>query len=139
MRTIGLLAVILGLATASTEYQTTGARNPPLIIHSMSGHDLFDFYCATCHGRDGKGNGPVAAALKTPPPDLTTMTVRSGGSFPRAHVEEYVTHGGAVAAHGTAEMPVWGPVFRGLDVSDTLATVRIGNVVTYIESLQKRP
>lgn len=132
-----MLLLAVGPALAALA-QTTGPRNPPLVIRSLAGRDLFEFYCAMCHGRDGKGNGPVVAALKVPPPDLTLIARRSGGSFPRQRVEEFVTNGGAVLApaHGTSDMPVWGPVFRGLDPSDTRVKVRIANVVEYIESIQ---
>lgn len=133
--------VILALGGAlSTLAQTTGPQNPPLVIRSLAGRDLFEFYCSACHGRDGKGNGPVADALKVPPPDLTLLARRNGGAFPRPRVESYVTNDGAARgpAHGTAEMPVWGPIFRGLDPSDTLVKVRIANVVTYLESIQAK-
>ena len=118
--------------------QTTGPRNPPLVIRSLAGRDLFAFYCATCHGRKGTGDGPVAAALKSPPSDLTQLARRNGGTFPRQRVEAFVTGDGDVEmpAHGSSDMPVWGPVFRGLDRSDALVKVRIANVVTYIESIQ---
>ena len=118
--------------------QTTGPRNPPLVIRSLAGRDLFAFYCATCHGRTGTGDGPVAAALKSPPPDLTLLARRNGGTFPRQRVEAFVTGDGDVltTAHGSADMPVWGPIFRGLDPSDALVKVRIGNIVTYVESIQ---
>ena len=109
-------------------------------IPSLAGRDLFEFYCATCHGRDGKGNGPVAAALKLPPPDLTRLAHDNGGAFPRQRVETFVNDEGRVLvpAHGTSDMPVWGPIFRGLDPSDTLAKVRIANVVDYIASMQAK-
>ena len=118
--------------------QTTGQKNPPLVISSMYGPDLFAFYCASCHGRDGKGSGPVVPALKTPPPDLTTITRRNSGTFPRARVESFVTGDGdrLTPAHGSKEMPVWGPIFRGLDPRDTTNKVRITNIVGYIESIQ---
>jgi mono/diheme cytochrome c family protein len=133
------MSMIVGAAIAALA-QTTGHQNPPLVIQSLAGRDLFDFYCATCHGRDARGNGPVAAALKAPPPDLTLLARRNGGPFPRARVEAFVTNDGGVLvpAHGTEDMPVWGPVFRGLDPSDTLVKVRIANVVAYIESLQRK-
>jgi mono/diheme cytochrome c family protein len=122
--------------------QTTGRQNPPLVISSMAGRDLFESYCASCHGRDGKGSGPVAPALKTSPPDLTTLTRRTGtgGTFPRARVESFVTGNGdrLTPAHGSQEMPVWGPIFRGLDPRDATNKVRISNIVSYIESLQSR-
>ena len=141
MRTYLASAVALFLAAGAALAavpQTTGPRNPPLVIRSLTGRDLFAFYCATCHGRKGTGDGPVAAALKSPPPDLTLLARRNGGTFPRQRVEAFVTNGGDVLtpAHGSSDMPVWGPVFRGLDPSDALVKVRIANVVTYMESIQ---
>ena len=131
----GVLAVCYGALA-----QTTGPRLPPLAIPSLAGRDLFEFYCATCHGRDGKGNGPVAAALKVPPRDLTRLARNNGGTFPRQQVETFINDEGRalVPAHGTPDMPVWGPIFRGLDSSDTLANVRIANVVDYIASMQAK-
>lgn len=113
---------------------------PPLVIGSTAGRDLFEFYCASCHGRDGRGGGPVAGALNVPPTDLTRLAQRHGGVFARRQVEAFVTGDGGLLtpAHGTSDMPVWGPIFHGLDPSDTLVTIRIANLVDYIESLQER-
>ena len=132
----GMFGVLLGVSALG---QTAARPNPPLVISSMYGRDLFEFYCASCHGRDGKGSGPVASALKNPPPDLTTIARRNGGTFPRARVESFVTGGDRlVSAHGSNEMPVWGPIFRGLDPSDTTNKVRIVNLVGHIESIQAK-
>jgi len=130
--------ILAGGAVLVAVPQTTGPRNPPLVIRSLAGRDLFAFYCATCHGNKGTGEGPVAAALKSPPPDLTLLARRNGGTFPRQRVEAFVTNDRDVPtpAHGNSDMPVWGPIFRGLDRSDALVKVRIANVVTYIESIQ---
>lgn len=119
----------------------TGPQTPPLVIPSMYGEDLFNFYCASCHGRDGKGGGPVVPALKVSPPDLTTLAARHGGTFPKAFVESFVTGNRAplVPAHGSEEMPVWGPIFRALDPNATANRVRIENIVGYIEAMQKAP
>jgi mono/diheme cytochrome c family protein len=134
--------MMLGAAWgAGSAGQTTGAKNPPLVISSMSGAiRLFDFYCASCHGRDGKGHGPTAPALKTPPPDLTTIARSLGGSVPTARVEALIADGGTLLtpAHGSKDMPVWGPIFRALDARDALATIRISNVVAYLESMQAK-
>jgi mono/diheme cytochrome c family protein len=121
--------------------QVTGPKTPSLIIPSMYGQDLFNFYCASCHGRDGKGRGPVVPALTMSPPDLTSLTARHGGTFPRAFVESFVTGNRAplVPAHGSKEMPVWGPIFLALDPNATANKVRIENIVGYIESIQKQP
>ncbi len=120
--------------------QTTGQRNPPLVIASMSGRDLFEFYCASCHGRDGKGGGPVVPSLKSLPPDLTTIARRNGGKFPRDRVESLVAgdREWSTTVHGSKEMPVWGPIFRGLDASDTMNKVRIANIVGHIEAMQAK-
>jgi len=135
-----IVFALLGVAGSAlgAVAQTAGAPNPPLVIRSLAGRDLFEFYCAPCHGRDGHGNGPVAAALKVAPPNLTLLARRNGGTFARQRVEAFVTNGGTALAqaHGTAEMPVWGPVFRGLDPSDAMVKVRLANVVKYIESIQ---
>ena len=120
--------------------QTTGQRTPPpLVIESLAGEDSFSFYCAPCHGRAGKGDGPVAAALKTAPPDLTTLARRNGGIFPTADVTSFVLGTGrALPAHGPGDMPVWGPIFRALETSDPRVKVRIENIIAYIESIQSR-
>jgi len=134
----GLLIVLLALG-GSAAAQGPPER-PPLVIASMYGRDLFEFYCATCHGRDGKGAGPAAAALNTRVPDLTLIARRSGGRFSFERVRAYVTHDGGrdVTAHGPADMPVWGPIFNGLEPSDTRTRIRVDNLVKYIESLQAK-
>lgn len=118
--------------------QTAGQKNPPLVIQSLSGRDLFEFYCAACHGRNGKGDGPVAPALKTRPADLTTIASRNGGTFPSHKVESFVAGDTETSqpAHGTRAMPVWGPIFRSLDPNDTRTKVRISNLVAYIQAIQ---
>lgn len=137
----GFLAIVLGAIGATTSIaQPTGgnARRPSsLTIESMSGRDSFEFYCAPCHGRDGQGAGPVAAALNAHPANLTTLARWANGQFPRDEVIAFVTGTGReVSAHGTTEMPVWGPTFRSLDPSDARVKARIEAVVDYIESIQ---
>ena len=138
VRHLVLLAAVA--AAPATFAQTTAPRNPPLTIRSVAGRDLFEFYCATCHGRDGKGGGPTAIALKGPVPDLTLLSRHHAGTFPRQRVEAFVTNDGdaVTPAHGSSDMPVWGPVFRSLDPSDTMAKIRIANLVAYLESMQAR-
>jgi mono/diheme cytochrome c family protein len=111
---------------------------PPLALASLGATESFDFYCAPCHGRGGQGDGPVAAALRSKPADLTTLAERSGGEYPRDRVRAYITGSGRpIAAHGASDMPVWGPAFRALEASDTRAHVRIDGIVDHIESLQR--
>lgn len=108
----------------------------PLIIKSTYGADLYQFYCSSCHGATGRGTG---LADKRPVPDLTALARSSNGVFPRDRVRSTITFGKdgtEIKAHGTADMPVWGAIFRGLDASDTMTEIRIENLVRFIESLQ---
>jgi mono/diheme cytochrome c family protein len=130
-------AEVARLSAQSTSQQTAV---PPLVISSMYGRDLFQFYCATCHGIDGTGHGPAATALRMPPPDLTDITLQNGGMFPASRIASIVSGGSDAIepAHGSREMPVWGPIFRGLDRNDARTRVRIANIVAYIESIQRK-
>jgi hypothetical protein len=134
--TVGVLGAALMMIAAVS--QTTGPRMPPLVGESMYGPDLFNLYCATCHGRDAKGKGPVVQSLKTPPPDLTLLARRNGGLFPRGRVKAAIVVGSATPAHGSVDMPVWGPIFRALDPSDARVEVRTNNLVSHIASIQQK-
>jgi mono/diheme cytochrome c family protein len=76
-----------------------------------TGAILFRQYCASCHGVDGRGDGPVAPSLRTEPPDLTTIAQRAGGQFDLKQVMAVIDGERLVAAHGPRTMPVWGVVF----------------------------
>ena len=102
----------------------------------LSGAGMFKDYCAVCHGKDGKGNGPAAPELKQPPANLTTLAKRHRGKFPDLYVEQVLRNGAKAPAHGDAEMPVWGPLFRSMDSDPAIMYVRISSLVSYIKSLQ---
>ena len=143
MKTIVIAAfsaalLVGGFAVMFAAGQSTSPATAPLVIESMYGPDLYRVYCATCHGRDAKGNGPATAALKVPPPDLTLLARRHNGVFPSRDVEVIVRGGTAVAAHGTSEMPVWGPIFYALYPSDARVKARIGSLVAHIASIQQK-
>lgn len=96
---------------------------------------MYMSYCASCHGKEGKGDGPAAAALKRPPTNLTTLSKNNGGNFPAKAVYVAISGQFNVAAHGSREMPVWGAVFAQTS-SDSLAKLRLTNLTDYIEKLQ---
>jgi mono/diheme cytochrome c family protein len=136
-RTTFLVLLLFGGAGLTAQPPTTGQPAPRILIDSLAGRDSFELYCASCHGSGGRGDGPVASALRTAPPDLTTLAQRGGGTFPAARVQDFIIGTGrALAAHGTTEMPVWGPMFRAFE-SDARARERLQNLVTHIESLQR--
>jgi len=76
------------------------------------GRDLYMQYCQSCHGPRATGDGPVAKELETPPPDLTKLAARAGGTFPFLRTMEWIDGTARVTAHGNPEMPVWGERFR---------------------------
>ena len=116
--------------------QQTGPARAPLISESTYGPDLYRSYCASCHGTNGTGNGPVAPALKVPPTNLTPLSAQAKGVFPASEVES-VLRGTALPAHGSNEMPVWGPIFKALDPSDARVKARIASLVAYLRSIQR--
>ena len=124
-------AVSMAAIAISASLQSQRQQPPALGLESVAGRDSFEFYCAPCHGNTGKGDGPAASALKSRPANLASLARRTGGAFPKDRVLAIVTGTGQqVAAHGSSEMPVWGPIFSGLDPSEPRVKQRIENVVT---------
>ena len=105
---------------------------------SLSGQEMFQTWCATCHGIDGRGNGPTAAALKQTPPDLTQLKKQNHGKFPVERVRSYIDGTGAEStpAHGSREMPVWGNALKAVDAQPITITYRVVTLASYVESLQ---
>jgi hypothetical protein len=114
------------------------SQQPVQLIHSLDGADLFHAYCASCHGADAKGAGPVASALTSNVPDLTTISKRNGGIFPSKRIEQIVAGNGLIIAHGSREMPIWGPIFHQIQEDRDLGNIRLHNVTKYIESIQQK-
>src|SRR4051812_36420074 len=111
----------------------------PALIDSMDGAALYHAYCATCHGADGKGVGPMTKWLSITAPDLTRISARNGGKFPLARVQRVVLgEESTTKGHGTREMPVWGPVFSKVGRDQDLGRMRVYNLAKYLESLQPR-
>jgi mono/diheme cytochrome c family protein len=132
---VAVLACLAAPLGARYEVQPT----PPILIESLAGRDSFDLYCSSCHGRTGRGDGPVGPALTTLPTDLTRLAQRNAGVFPAESVRAFVIGvGRPIVAHGTSDMPVWGPLFRFFE-SDVRVRERVANVVAYIETLQQKP
>jgi len=135
MRWLPLTAVLLALSGYAALAEPP-QEAPVILIDSMAGSDSFERYCAACHGTSARGDGPVASALRKRPADLTLLLQKNGGTFPRDRVRAFITGTGRQPpAHGTTEMPVWGPMFRMFE-SDARAAARIDNLVAYLHTIQ---
>jgi mono/diheme cytochrome c family protein len=133
-------AVLLAACFASAQEKPVIQKVPMKQTSPTSGKEMFTQYCAACHGADAKGDGPAAPALKAPPADLTTLAKRSeDGKYPRDRVANLLRSGAGVAAHGSSDMPTWGPLFKSLDPNHDIAVQqRIKNLNDYLASLQAK-
>lgn len=140
----GLSAVIVALAMiamaqAAPSQEKEIKHVPVKQTNASSGQEMFNSYCAVCHGVDGKGAGPAASALKVVPTDLSTLSAKNGGKYPSLHVSSVLRGEAETPAHGSKDMPVWGPLFRHLSQGhDAEVQQRIANLNQYVESLQKK-
>lgn len=109
----------------------------------LSGQELFGRYCAACHGATAHGDGPVAATLNKPVPDLTRLASSRDGVFPFQYVREAIDGRSMAIAHGTRQMPVWGYEFWVEEGADIVAEENtrelIGRIIDYLESVQADP
>ena len=137
-----LIVVIQGFAVAqqaSPEGSATIRHVPITPTPSNSGKAMFKSYCAVCHGTDGKGNGPAASAMKTPPTNLTILAKNSGGKYPASHVAAVIRGQASTPSHGTQDMPIWGPLFSSIDQGhEAQVQQRVANLVAYVEGLQEK-
>jgi mono/diheme cytochrome c family protein len=133
----GLIVTAGSLGAAAQD--TTVKHVPVMPTSAASGKQMFTSYCAPCHGSDGKGGGPAASALKVPPADLTALSKNNNGKFPAMHVTSVLRGESTPTAHGSKEMPVWGPIFWRMSQGHPAEVQqRIGNLTTYIKSLQEQ-
>lgn len=136
VRTIVLVTVLLSAGAAVLMSQQKPSRSKPGNAPvELSGKEMFKAYCASCHGEDAKGHGPAAIALKMTPPDLTLLAKRNNGKFSADYVNTVVVHGVNTPAHGSTEMPIWGPIFIGVN-DQRLVILRVNKLSEYLETLQ---
>jgi mono/diheme cytochrome c family protein len=137
---LGTLLVATTVTLAQTSNAPAVKKTPIQQTSAASGKEMFNAYCAPCHGAEGKGNGPAAAAMKTAPTDLSQLAKNHDGKYPASFVAGILRFGESPnSAHGSADMPVWGPLFRSLDkYHDTVEQQRVSNLVSYIETLQAK-
>ena len=110
-------------------------------VAELSGVEMYERLCASCHGVDARGDGPVAPLIKTGVPDLTRIARRNGGAFPTQQVARTIDGRFDRPAHGPRDMPVWGWNFYQSDqLDDTTERARVDamikRLVEYLRSIQ---
>jgi mono/diheme cytochrome c family protein len=135
-----VLAVALTLAfvgVLAAQEKPKVVMKPPPAVDATDSAAMFQAYCAACHGKQARGDGPAAPALKAVPADLTRISARNGGKFPVTKVRRYIEGLDELAAHGSRDMPVWGQVLRGVSGGTAGVQLRVEALTKYIESLQQ--
>jgi mono/diheme cytochrome c family protein len=127
----GLLFIFCAAAQQKTIKTVT-----PVGARGLDGKSLYNEFCAVCHGADGKGAGPAADALKTPPSDLTQIARRHSGKFPDLAVMSILKGERSVPAHGSQEMTTWGKTFNDVSGNLTVAQGRMHALVEYLQQMQ---
>lgn len=120
----GKMLLLLAVVCAGFAFASPQKQNLDQLVR---GKKLFANYCASCHGVDATGNGPVASSLKALPSDLTRIQAKNG-KFPAEDVRKKISGSTDLMVHGRKDMPVWGLIFGASDIA---------NLVKYIESIQR--
>jgi len=132
-------AMLIGQEATKQTQEKTIKKVPITESEVGSGKQMYNDYCAACHGLDGKGNGPAASALNCKAlPDLTTIAKRHNEKSAAMEVQAVLQFGAGNKAHGTSDMPIWGPLFRSLNGDDSHVKLRIKNLSDYVDSLQQK-
>jgi mono/diheme cytochrome c family protein len=103
------------------------------------GRELYMDFCVSCHGWTGKGDGPAGPSFKITPADLTQLSARNGGEFPRAKIKKYIDGEEDIQAHGSRKMRVWGKALRREVSSANEARMQIHALAEFLESIQAKP
>ncbi|HUE86101.1 MAG TPA: c-type cytochrome [Vicinamibacterales bacterium] len=142
MRRIGLWvaclasAALFGVTLMAGEPRATREQAAP--NHAALGGYLFKTYCATCHGTTARGDGPLADSMRRRPSNLTEISKRNKGAYPKDLVYRIIDGRQKVSGHGGPDMPVWGDAFmRTADTTDEASVKhRIQALVDYLETVQ---
>ena len=137
---IGVLAI--GAATLANAQQSGSTAQSDDV-----GKNEYDTHCAECHGLSGKGDGPYVQLLRSGVvlPNLTELSKKNNGVFPVKHIVETIDGRVPVRAHGPADMPIWGQVYKiqshNLNPNynpEAFARVKILFLTEYIYRLQAK-
>lgn len=124
-------------------FAALAAAGPAVAQDPEAGEALYRTHCASCHGADGEGNGPMAAVLTLQPTDLTALAAENDGTFPTLDAVRRIDGRDPLVAHGSP-MPVYGDFFEGgpaVTVSaasgqPVMTTEPVADLVAWLRSVQ---
>ncbi|MDO8435030.1 MAG: c-type cytochrome [Candidatus Binatus sp.] len=129
--------LLFAIAVTSLASQSALAEDKDV----ADGQRYFARYCASCHGKDGAGDGPVAKALSKPPANLRMLGDKYGLPLPAPRIAKFIDGRDAVRAHGTRDMPVWGEQLYALGHGEQgelgIGEV-VGKIIAYLNTIQDR-
>ena len=140
---IGLVVLFTGASRSQEQAQSnvTAKKVAAQPTTMVQGNLLYKDHCAACHGMTGRGDGPAAAALKTLPTDLTALAKNNNGKFPDLKIIHILESGSDLKAHGSKDMPIWGPIFLSMGpagAGSQIGRLREANLTAYLKSIQQK-
>ncbi|HLC43441.1 MAG TPA: cytochrome c [Methylomirabilota bacterium] len=133
---VAIAAVALLAATVVVIYWAPRESRSPVV----SGEHLYQRYCAPCHGREGRGDGPLAGSLEPKPSDLTRLRARLGGSYSLDRVAEVIDGRRGLRVHSATPMPAWGEAFeeslRDSPYARGMTLLQLQDLAEYLDTLQ---
>jgi mono/diheme cytochrome c family protein len=129
------------LAGAAALLVTACAETPERSPAQLTGLEMYQQLCASCHGVSAHGDGPVSSLIKVGVPDLTRIAARDGGEFPTEDVRRTIDGRWDRRAHGARDMPVWGWQLYDASSSDdarerAAVDAMIDRLVSYLRTIQ---
>jgi mono/diheme cytochrome c family protein len=130
---------MIALAAALAAAQSAAAQD------RVTGAEEFRLHCAACHGMEGRGDGPLAQQLQSPPRNLARLAAENDGAYPFERVYSVIDGRRPVEGHGTEDMPIWGRRYATEAIGDygpyyypieEVVQGRILSLVYYIQTIQ---
>lgn len=135
MKHFSIAFVALALTTLASAQEPQQTLN---VSEAAAGQNIHLRYCAACHGKEARGDGPLASGLSRKPPDLTTLASKNNGKFPFEKVARSIDGRQTPRAHGLPDMPVWGEVFaKTTGTESPTVESAVSRITHYIWSIQK--
>jgi len=106
----------------------------------VGGNAIFKTYCASCHGKEARGDGPLSRNLRISPADLTRIAKRNKGEFDEDRIHRIIDGREPVKGHGDSDMPIWGDAFKrsGGGYDEKAIKARIDALVGHLKTIQAK-